>query len=172
MFENLIDKRKYVRYIHYRTVVRNICLVFTERYDMSEAMRAAASLYNNPRYFSESEIRIRKNKIRRQKIYRRQVFMLSLTVACLMFMIIFITSTILTNAQSDEAEFEYKYYKTVMVHADDTLWDIASANYSAEHYSDMNGYINEICNINSLSDRDNLNAGEALIVPYYSTEFK
>ena len=65
--------------------------------------------------------------------------------ACLMFMIIFITSTILTNAQSDEAEFEYKYYKTVMVHADDTLWDIASANYSAEHYSDMNGYINEIC---------------------------
>ena len=139
---------------------------------MSEAMKAAASLYNNPRYFSESEIRIQKNKKRRQKIYRRQVLMVSLAVACLMFMIIFITSTLLTNAQSDNMEFEYKYYKTVTVHADDTMWDITSANYSADHYKDMNGYINEICNINSISDRDNLKAGEALIVPYYSTEFK
>ena len=29
---------------------------------MSEAMRIAASLYNDPRYFSKSEIRIRNNK--------------------------------------------------------------------------------------------------------------
>ena len=35
---------------------------------MSEAMRAAASLYNNPRYNSDSEIRIQKNKIKRQSI--------------------------------------------------------------------------------------------------------
>ena len=139
---------------------------------MSEAMRAAASLYNNPRYFSESEIRIRNNKIRRQKIYRRQVIMLSLTVAFLMFMIMFIASTLMTSAQSDEAVFEYKYYKTVTVHSEDTLWDIASANFSSEHYSNMNGYINEICNINSITDKDSLKAGEALIVPYYSSEFK
>lgn len=139
---------------------------------MSEAMRAAASLYNNPRYFSESEVRIRRNKIRRQRIYRRQVLLVSLAVALLMFMIIFIVSSLLTNAQSDEVEFEYKYYKTVTVHADDTMWDIASANYSADHYSDMNGYIYEICSINSISDMDDIKAGESLIVPYYSTEFK
>ena len=139
---------------------------------MSEAMRAAASLYNNPRYFSESEIRIRKNKIRRQKIYRRQLLLVSLTAAVMMFMIVFAASSMLTNAQSDNAEFEYKYYKTITVHAEDTMWDIAQVNYSEDHYHDMNSYINEICNINGISDRDSLKAGEALIVPYYSTEFK
>ena len=172
MFENILTQEQTFVNIIIEQLFVTFVWYFIERYDMSEAMRAAASLYNNPRYFSESEIRIRKNKIRRQRIYRRQVFMVSLAVACLMFMIIFITSTLLTNAQSDNAVFEYKYYKTVTVHADDTLWDIASANYSADHYKDMNGYINEICNINSLSDKDSLNAGEALIVPYYSTEFK
>ena len=139
---------------------------------MSEAMRAAASLYNNPRYYSESEIRIRRNKARRQKIYRRQVMMLSLAVAFAVFAIVFIASSVMTNAQSDEATFEYKYYKTVTVHAEDTLWDIASANYSSDHYSDMNSYIGEICSINSISDRNSLKAGESLVVPYYSEEFK
>ena len=139
---------------------------------MSEAMRAAARLYNNPRYFSESEIRIRRNKARRQKIYRRQVMMLSLAVAFMVFAFVFIGSSVMTSAQSDEAVFEYKYYKTVTVHAEDTLWDIASANYSSDHYSDMNSYIGEICNINSISDRNTLRAGESVVVPYYSTEFK
>ena len=139
---------------------------------MSEEMRAAASLYNNPRYFSESEIRIRRNKARRQKIYRRQIMLLSLAIAFVVFTFVFLASSLMSNAQSDEAVFEYKYYKTVTVHADDTLWDIASANYSSEHYSGMNNYIGEICNINSISDRDSLKAGESLVVPYYSTEFK
>lgn len=139
---------------------------------MSEAMRAAASLYNNPRYFSESEIRIRRNKIRRQKIYRRQLLLVSLIAAFIVFGGVFAASSLLTNAQADNATFEYKYYKTITVHADDTMWNIAEANYSDEHYHDMNSYINEICNINGISDRDDLKAGEALIVPYYSSEFK
>ena len=139
---------------------------------MSEAMRAAASLYNNPRYFSESEIRIRRNKARRQRIYRRQIMMLSLSVAFMVFTFVFIASSLMSNAQSDEADFEYKYYKTVTVHAEDTLWDIASANYSPENYKDMNSYIGEICSINSIADSNSLKAGESLVVPYYSAEFK
>jgi len=139
---------------------------------MSEAMRAAASLYNNPRYFSESEIRIRRNKIRRQKIYRRQLFLISLVVAMMVFGGVFAASSMLTNAQADDAKFDYKYYKTITVHAEDTMWDIARVSYSGDHYHDMNSYINEICNINGISDKDDLKAGEALIVPYYSTEFK
>ena len=139
---------------------------------MSEAMLAAAKLYNNPRYFSESEIRIRRNKARRQKIYRAQVAILSFAVAVVVFTFVFLASSLLSNAQSDGAEFEYKYYKTVTVHAQDTLWDIASESFSSEHYKDMNSYIGEICSINSISDQNSLKAGESLVVPYYSTEFK
>ena len=61
---------------------------------MSEAMRAAASLYNNPRYNSESEIRIQKNKIRRQRIVRRQRVTLALVIAMILFAMIFVVSTL------------------------------------------------------------------------------
>ncbi|RKM62512.1 hypothetical protein D6855_03605 [Butyrivibrio sp. CB08] len=139
---------------------------------MSDAMRAAASLYNDPRYYSKSEVRIRKNKIRRARIFRRQVCLLCVTVALLIFIGFLFASTIKSEAQSDTFVPEFKYYKTVTVHSDDTMWNLTQADYSSEHYDDMQDYIAEICSINSISDPDRLNAGESLVVPYYSTEFK
>lgn len=139
---------------------------------MSEAMRAAASLYNNPRYNSVSEIRIQQNKIRRQRIVRRQYFLLGLTIALVIFLFAFIGTTVMSSAQSDEYEPSFKYYKTVTVHSDETLWSIANANYSADNYDNLNEYIGEICKINAISNPDTINAGEDIVVPYYSAEFK
>ncbi len=139
---------------------------------MSEAMRTAASLYNDPRYYSKSEVRIRNNKKRREKIFRRQLILLALSVAFMIFLIAFIFTSFMSDAQSDEYCPEYKYYKTVSVHADDTIWDIARVDYSSDHYDNMSAYISEICSINNIGDPNKINAGEALIVPYYSTEFK
>ena len=139
---------------------------------MSEAMRAAASLYNNPRYNSVSEIRIQQNKIRRQRIVRRQYFLLGLTIALVIFLFAFIGTTVMSSAQSDEYEPSFKYYKTVTVHSDETLWNIANANFSEDNYDNLNEYIGEICTINAISDPDTINAGEDIVVPYYSAEFK
>ncbi len=139
---------------------------------MSEAMRAAVSLYNDPRFFSEAEVRIRNNKLRRQRIFRRQVFLLGLASALFIFVFILFASSIMADAQSDEFRPSFKYYRTVTVHANDTLWDIASQNYPDEEYSSIREYMSEICKVNSISDASDLKAGESLIVPYYSTEFK
>lgn len=139
---------------------------------MSEAMRAAASLYNNPRYNSVSEIRIQQNKVRRQRIVRRQYFLLGLTIALVIFLFAFIGTTVMSSAQSDEYEPSFKYYKTVTVHSDETLWNIANANFSEDNYDNLNEYIGEICMINAISDPDTINAGEDIVVPYYSAEFK
>ena len=139
---------------------------------MSEAMRAAASLYNNPRYNSVSEIRIQQNKIRRQRIVRRQYFLLGLTIALVIFLFAFIGTTVMSSAQSDEYEPSFKYYKTVTVHSDETLWNIANANFSEDNYDNLNEYIGEICMINAISDPDTIKAGEDIVVPYYSAEFK
>ena len=95
---------------------------------MSDAMRAAASLYNDPRYFSRSEVRIRKNKIRRARIFRRQVALLCAVVALLIFTSILFASTIKSQAQSDDFVPSFKYYKTVTVHSQDNMWSIAKAN--------------------------------------------
>ncbi|MBR1642445.1 MAG: LysM peptidoglycan-binding domain-containing protein [Butyrivibrio sp.] len=139
---------------------------------MSDAMRAAASLYNDPRYFSASEVRIRKNKLRRARIFRRQVFLLFAAIAVLIFTGILFASTIKSNAQSDEFVPSFKYYKTVTVHTDDNMWSIARENYSPDHYDDVKAYITEICSINNISDPDRLSAGENIVIPYYSEEFK
>ena len=139
---------------------------------MSEAMRAAASLYNNPRYNSVSEIRIQQNKIRRQRIVRRQYFLLGLTIALVIFLFAFIGTTVMSSAQSDEYEPSFKYYKTVTVHSDETLWNIANANFPADNYENLNEYIGEICMINAISDPDTINAGEDIVIPYFSAEFK
>ena len=139
---------------------------------MSEAMRAAASLYNNPRFNSESEIRIQRNKIRRRRIVRRQFILLGLSIALVIFLFAFVGTTVMSSAQSDEYETTFKYYKTITVHSNETLWSIADANFSADYYDNLNEYIGEICSINGVSDPDMVKAGEAIVVPYYSAEFK
>ncbi|MBO4457662.1 MAG: LysM peptidoglycan-binding domain-containing protein [Butyrivibrio sp.] len=139
---------------------------------MSEAMKIAASLYNDPRYFSKSEIRIRNNKIRRSKIVRRQYAFLLLTVSVLLFVIFFNMATLVSDAQSDTYTPEYKYYKSVSVYVGDSLWNIAKDSYSEDHYKNIESYINEICKINNLADSSDIKAGESLIIPYYSTEFR
>ncbi len=139
---------------------------------MSEAMRAAASLYNNPRYFSHSEERIRRNQLRRQRIIRRQYMALGVICAIIIFTLCFSFSTILSGAEGEDHVTNYKYYKTVTVHSGDSVWSIASANFDDERYSSLNSYIGEINSINNLDSASTLNAGETIIVPYYSTEFR
>lgn len=139
---------------------------------MSEAMYVAAKLYNDPRYFSDSEIRIRNNRIKRQKIVRRQFTLLFAFLTLIIFISIFIGTTLLSDAQSDDFVPEFKYYKSVTVHTGDNIWSIASDYYSPEHYDNMNAYVFEICNLNRISKSDNIKSGENLIIPYYSTEFK
>ena len=139
---------------------------------MSEAMRAAASLYNNPRYNSVSEIRIQKNKIRRQRIVRRQFMLLGLSIALVVFLFILMGTSIMSSAQSDDYQPEFKYYKTVTIHSNETLWNIADVNFSSDNYDSLNAYMVEICKINAISDPNSIKAGEAIIIPYFSTEFK
>ena len=139
---------------------------------MTNAMYAAASLYNDPRFFSKSEVRIRANKARRQRIFQLQLTTTIIITTIVLFAIIFMCSSFSSDAQSDMYKPEFKYYTTVMVHSGDSLWSIASDHYSEDHYDDLNSYITEICRINRMNTDSILNAGESLIVPYYSCEYK
>ena len=135
---------------------------------MSDAMYAAVSLYKDPRFFSESEIRIRNNKIRRRRIVRRQFALLMLVLTIIVFALVFMANSFMSDAQSDNFTPEYKYYKSVTVHTGDTIWDIASDNYSAEHYDNIAKYISEIKELNNISDTTKVYAGECIVIPYYA----
>ncbi len=96
---------------------------------------------------------------------------LAITLTAILFLIIFIASSIVIDAQSEDYRPEYKYYKVLTVHSGDTIWDIAAENVTYEHYDRINDYVTEICEINNILG-EKVNAGEDIVIPYFSTEFK
>ena len=85
-------------------------------------------------------------------------------------LVLFLTAR---SAQAKRQEREsFKYYTSITIDAGDTLWSIAEEYYQSEAtssaYTDIRPYIDEIMNINGLSNQHQIKAGNALIVPYYS----
>lgn len=87
---------------------------------------------------------------------------------------IILTVTILcgvcVQADTPEVPERYKYFTSVYVDRDDNLWDIAK-EYMTEEYRDIREYVSEVMTINHLAD-EQLQYGERITVPYYSSELK
>ncbi|MCR5100608.1 MAG: LysM peptidoglycan-binding domain-containing protein [Butyrivibrio sp.] len=137
---------------------------------MSEALYAAAKLYNDPKYFNKSEIRIRKNKIKRERIYRRNMIIL-FSIIFIIFMSIILSITSIKSDAKITGNNDVKYYKTISINTGDSLWQIAEDNISYAHYKDINAYISEIKKLNKLGS-DDITQGNDIIIPYYSSEIK
>lgn len=105
------------------------------------------------------------NHRRRQLIFRRICIISAILISSLTLIGM---AGILSHAEDNDAVHYYKYYTAITVMPGDTLTSIAS-EYDY-HYDDMQSHIDEIMNINRLSE-DTIYAGTSLIVPYYSTEF-
>jgi LysM repeat protein len=120
----------------------------------------------------DSEVRRYNNKLRRQKIVRRQWAILTIIAGILVGLAVVMATTLLSEARSSADDIEYKYYTVVEVASGDTLWDISSRYMTTGHYKDMNDYISEVSSINHLSDDYKISAGDFIVMPYYSAEFK
>lgn len=77
--------------------------------------------------------------------------------------------SVLASAKEDPASYN-KYYKSIQVEAGDTLWTIAD-EYIMDLNIDKVDYIAEICELNHI-DADEINAGQYIVVSYYSQEVK
>ena len=159
--------RKYVRY---NTNMKNKCSqhVFgnTERikvYSMNNRM-------NHMRIEDvRSERRILKNRIRRQREMKKNLLILIMTV-CLVVTCSISLNAFRSNAKDDSTETTYKYYKSVIVSNNDTLWTIAEKYMDDEHYDSINDYIQEVKSMNTLED-DVIHYGEYLVIPYYDNNY-
>lgn len=116
-----------------------------------------------------SERRILKNRIRRQREMKKNFLILIMTI-CLIATCSVVLNGFRSNAQNDVAETSYKYYKSIVISNNDTLWTIAEEYMDKEHYNSINDYINEVKSMNSLTD-DAIHYGEHLIIPYYDNIF-
>lgn len=60
---------------------------------------------------------------------------------------------------------KHKYYTSITIEADDSLWSIAE-RYAAPESGSYNSFIEEVKQINDLKG-DSINYGEALVIPQY-----
>ena len=74
------------------------------------------------------------------------------------------------NAKDDSTEVSYKYYKSIAVANNDTLWSIAEKYMDEKHYDSIYDYIQEVKSMNALTD-DVIHYGEYLIIPYFDSNF-
>lgn len=83
---------------------------------------------------------------------------------------IVISSMIIAGASENKAETPaYKYYSSMTLKDNDTLWDIAG-KYHGDNESTMD-YINNIKKINNLKN-DNITSGKDIVYYYYTSEYK
>ena len=118
---------------------------------------------------ARSERRILKNRIRRQQEMKKNFLILLMTV-CLIVLGSVSLNGFRSNAKDDSTEVSYKYYKSITITNDDTLWSIAEQYMDEDHYQSINDYINEVKNMNAMTD-DVIHYGEHLIIPYYDSGF-
>ncbi len=120
-------------------------------------------------YQDRSERRIRRNRERRVRQLRRKMF-LFIAAVLLGGILALIGNVIFSRAKDNNETVTYKYYQSYQINAGDTLTSIAQT-YADEEISSVSSYIKEVKQMNHLSDEDLLQAGDYLIIPYYSIEF-
>ena len=126
-------------------------------------------MYSRSDATAYSEYRIERNRQKRLRHFRRQCFLTGLAIA-LVFIFTLSYHAIISHATENNTEVSFKYYKSIEINTGDSLWAIAET-YAGEQYTSTQDYIDEVMHINHLSD-ESLIAGQYLIVPYYSTEYK
>lgn len=118
----------------------------------------------NTRILKKGNQNIR-NRSRQRRVFRR------ILAAVVFAFLIWLGNCLVTaNAKTNKEEKRYKYYTTIYINRDMTLWEIAT-EYSTEEYTDKRGYIDEVMEINQLNT-EQLAYGSTICIPYYSSEYK
>ena len=107
---------------------------------------------------------------RRAQIVRRERRILALVVIMVIAIAILLGTGINAFASSKESLEYHKYYTSIQVESGDTLWSIAD-QYMTGCDMDKQSYIDEVCQLNHLSD-GRIHSGDYLIVAYYSTDLQ
>lgn len=136
-------------------------------------MSTYSIIYNtNPYQKAKERTRARKRE-RIQAVKRRQAIRKQIVFAFIMFFMILASIVIVTNClkgnqvNASSVKEETICYKTIQVEDGDTLWTLAD-QYMGEHSFDRQQYINEVKEMNHLSD-DTIESGAYLMIPYVKT---
>lgn len=145
---------------------------FMEDDMMSKTMRTTANLYNNPELYDTSILRSLNNRKRREKQLRRRIITTLVMASVIIFLVMFISFSFMSDASANKDHEQYRYYSSVTVTAGDSVWSIANEYMDPLHYRSVKALVNDIASVNRISSDAKLVAGSQIIVPYYSDEIK
>lgn len=102
---------------------------------------------------------------RAQKVQmeKRLIVVISIIVVSLG---ILLGSSISAFASAREKAPLHKYYTSVQLRQGDSLWKLAG-EYASTDQSEQE-FIDEVCEVNGISESNTLHSGQYLVVPYYS----
>ena len=113
--------------------------------------------------------RSRRYRIRRRMQLRRRCMTAVFTL--LMVLVLSLSySALRSQATAGDKGERFKYYTSIEIGYGETLWEIAET-YAGPEYASLESYIHEVMEINHLKE-EKITAGEYLIVPYFSGEWK
>ncbi len=130
-------------------------------------MRRQMSIYE----MTDRELRAYKRELRRRKENRRRAASLMIAVFLIVICVVSYHS-LKSSAKTGGEEIALKYYTGITVKNGDSLWSIADEYIDYSRYKNKEVYIEEMCSINNLGDDAGIHAGQRLVVPYYSCEYK
>ena len=108
---------------------------------------------------------------KREAIVRRQKGLLAVAIILVVAIGILLGTSMNALASSDKDIASYnKYYVSIRVESGDTLWTIAD-EYVDGFNIEKSDYIEEVCQINEIS-KNEIHAGDYIVVPYYSQDVK
>lgn len=107
-------------------------------------------------------------RLRMERMRKLKLAFLTIFVSVSMILICSLSyRTIKTSANSG-----FKYYAHITVEEGENLWDLADSYIDYDYYKNKNSYITEVRHINHLDESGSITAGQILIFPYYSGEYK
>ena len=86
--------------------------------------------------------------MRRRKYYRKKKRLFTIFSCFLLMMVGFLAKVSIVDASAEDSD-RYKYYTSVYVDRDVSLWTV-SQKYMTEEYADIQAYIDEVKAINHL----------------------
>lgn len=112
---------------------------------------------------------LKKNERKRLLLCKSMVLFTGVLIAVVLFLVIG-NHMRTQQVQASDPYTEITCYTSVYVRSGDSLWTIAD-RYMSDEWEDKNAYIDEIMQINHISDSQ-LKAGSYIIVPYTVAEQK
>ncbi|MDO5403646.1 MAG: LysM peptidoglycan-binding domain-containing protein [Eubacteriales bacterium] len=137
--------------------------------DRISSVKNFKKYYNN--YAGNNNLKI-SGHLKKRNFTRNNNSLRAIFVIFMLIMFTVAVSHLMTVSASDEghkSEPQLRYYTSISIEADETLWNIAEEYNNGEESNTH--YINSIKSLNNMNS-DTLYSGQNLIVYYFSSEIK